>query len=186
VTVTPQLPPLRAPGVLSRAELVRRARALDGTLPAALPVGGTVSLAPDRVRAGRNWLRMLDVTNLDAGPAGGAEAAMGCRGEVYLNFDATAGARYILDLSVAVEAPCSRAPSAGNRPSPIQVRVLDPVYDAAHPGHIIMYNAVDHTADVSDGHAMVVIRAPRTARQMVSISAGWTWRFYRLDLTRVP
>jgi hypothetical protein len=33
---------------------------------------------------------------------------------------------------------------------------------------------------------MVVIRAPRTARQMVSISAGWTWRFYRLDLTRVP
>jgi hypothetical protein len=172
--------------VLSRSELLRRARALDGTLPVALPPGGATTLAPDRVRAGRTWLRMIDVTNLDAGLPGGAEAALGCRGEIYLHFDAVAGARYILDVSVAVEAPCTRESTAWNRASPIQVRVLDPVYDPAHPGHIITYNSFDHTADVRDGHVMVLIQTTRTARQMVSIGAGWTWRFYRLDLTRVP
>jgi hypothetical protein len=177
------------PAPLSRTDLTRRLKTIDGSLPDVLPAGATVTLTPDRPHSTRTWLMFENVELLHTRPGQGVAVFPACSrlqpggivprmvgGVVWLQIDAVVNVRYVLDAFVTVGEACTQ-PGAPPPPPPT-FRV------AVHgPAGLIS----EHSSTTDNGHVVVAFRAAANARHSVTISlSNHAWSFYRVDMTRVP
>jgi hypothetical protein len=183
----PALPPLTpprlgadipAPKALTPDQLARRLRGLGTAVPDVLPRGATTTLTPVALRVGRTWIDLQQASWVSPEP-GRVVAQFAIRespGSVSLEFDAPAGAVYVLDAWVHLWRPSSRFRLPETTP---RAHVLEVV--TTSPGQP---NSVQ-TQSAADGHVVVAVRAGAAGRQRVTIrGTECCWSFYRLDLTR--
>lgn len=166
------------PKALSPAQLARRARSAGVTLPAVLPPGATTTLTPVALRVGRTWIDLLDATRVSPRPGDVVAQFANAdeSGSVALEFDAPAGAVFVLDAFVHLWRPASRFRLPETTPP---AQVLEVV--ATSPGR----PSNVQTQSPADGHVVVAFRAATPGRQRVTIrGTECCWSFFRLELTR--
>jgi hypothetical protein len=137
---------------------------------------------------GRTWLVFSGVELLDPRPGWAVASFNPCRdgAVVWLEFDAAAGARYVLDVFVAVDGNCAFNLSGPvlfiPPPEPFKIHVSGPVGSAPGPSG----GEVEYEVEEDDGHVLLDFTTLSNARHRVRISLRLeAWRFYRLELTRV-
>lgn len=185
VPALPEVDRLAPPAALSGADLKRRLRALGRTFPDALPPGATTTLGPDRLRVGRTWLVLEDVERLDPRPGWAAASFEPCgrlHGIVWLEFDAAAHARYVLDAFVSVGRFCNLADIYPPPVPPFRIHVQrDPA------GSSSSESGGSHEVNVDAGHILLAFQTVTNGRHRVAIYLdSYRWAFYRVDLTRLP
>jgi hypothetical protein len=164
------------PEALTRADLARRLKKLDKSLPDVLPAGAAIVVGPGRMVVGRTTFEMHYPWTVEV--AHGTPAAYFSEREsralVEIEFDAAANARYSVDFVVQG----TRQPDPGGT-FRIEARALG----VARPLSTARVSAV------ADGHQLFEFQAPRSQRVAVRLtreSPGPSgWRLVRVELLRI-
>jgi hypothetical protein len=162
------------PAALSRAELTRRLRALDPSLPKTFPAGASVIVTPGRLDYGRTHLGLHGAVLVALNNHGAAVAVYSqsnAAGGFQVTFDAAGPSRYAIDVVVA-----------GTQGRVVVGTFAVSVYGFGH-------SRVESVAGPPDGHLLHLFDVPRAGRYTIRIDretggiGGWI--FYRLELLRV-
>jgi hypothetical protein len=130
------------------------------------------------LRVGRTWIDLLEASRVSPRP-GDVVAQFGGEdpGSVALEFDAPAGAVFVVDASVHLWRPSSRfrLPETMPRAQVLEVVTTSP----GRPSNV-------QTQTAADGHVVAAFHAATAGRQRITLrGTECCWNFYRLALARV-